>query len=302
MIRTILILLFPVFAFGQQGMLLVSSPAAGGGDLLLDTYTGAEAAYAMNLLSSDYSGSCIRVRRDSDDAESDIGFSGNDIDETTLLSFCASTDCFVTTWYDQSGEGNNATQTTDAKQPQIVSSGTIIKNGDGEVAIRLFDDDGSNTEQHMIFPVWHTVSTQVLNVFAVYEYNSTNGFYGALISNVDALYINQDVGELRPRIVSVRGSVKILRAGDKLSTENPFLLYAGVDRTNLFWGYNNNALTTGSDVDSDFKSTSKDYYIGNSEAINKYDYDISLIICYPSDQSSNRTAIETIINNYYSIY
>jgi hypothetical protein len=35
-----------------------------------------------------------------------------------------------TTWFDLSGNGNNATQTTSSNQPQIVSSGSVIlQNG-----------------------------------------------------------------------------------------------------------------------------------------------------------------------------
>jgi hypothetical protein len=46
-------------------------------------------------------------------------------------------DGFVTTWYDQSGNGLNATQTDPTKQPQIVSNGAMITAG-GRPAI-LFD-------------------------------------------------------------------------------------------------------------------------------------------------------------------
>ena len=48
------------------------------------------------------------------------------MDTTALTSFCSGTNGFVTTWYDQSGNSNNATQTTAANQPQIVSSGSVI--------------------------------------------------------------------------------------------------------------------------------------------------------------------------------
>lgn len=93
---------------------------------LLDSYPGAAAAYSVRLLKSTYTGSAIRVRRSSDNAESDIGFSGGNLDTSALTTFCGAGNGFVTTWYDQSGNGNNATQTTAANQPQIVSSGSVI--------------------------------------------------------------------------------------------------------------------------------------------------------------------------------
>jgi hypothetical protein len=94
--------------------------------LLLDTYTGASAAYSLRQLRTAYSGSAIRVRRSSDNAEQDFGFVSNDLDTASLLTFCGVGNGFVTTWYDQSGNANDATQTTAANQPQIVSSGALL--------------------------------------------------------------------------------------------------------------------------------------------------------------------------------
>ena len=95
---------------------------------LLDDYSGAAAAYSLRLLSSTYTGDAIRVRRSSDNTEQDIGFVNNELDTSTLTTFCSGTDGFVKTWYDQSGNGYDATQTTAASQPQIVSSGSVILN------------------------------------------------------------------------------------------------------------------------------------------------------------------------------
>jgi hypothetical protein len=50
-------------------------------------------------------------------------------------------DGFVTTWYDQSGNGRNATQTTAGQQPRIVSNG-VLDISNGKPAIRF---NGSNT-------------------------------------------------------------------------------------------------------------------------------------------------------------
>ena len=81
--------------------------------LLLDLYPSAAAAYSVRLLRTAYTGSAIRVRRSSDNAEQNIGFTAlGNLDESSLTSFCSGTDGFVTTWYDQSGNGRNATQST----------------------------------------------------------------------------------------------------------------------------------------------------------------------------------------------
>ena len=93
---------------------------------LLDTYPGATFAYSLRLLKSDYSGNAVKVRRASDNAEQDIGFVNNELDTASLETFCSGTDGFVTTWYDQSANANNAIQASAANQPQIVSSGTSL--------------------------------------------------------------------------------------------------------------------------------------------------------------------------------
>jgi hypothetical protein len=96
-------------------------------NLLLDRFAeGMAAAYYSGKLLTNYTGNAIRVRRSSDNAEADIGFDGTDLDTSSLTSFCSGTDGFVTTWYDQTGNGNNATQGTAANQPKIVSSGSVI--------------------------------------------------------------------------------------------------------------------------------------------------------------------------------
>ena len=92
---------------------------------LLDTYPNAAAAYSLRLLKSDYTGNAIRVRRSIDNTEQDIGFSGGNLDTTALASFCSGTNGFVTTWYDQSGNGVNLVQTTAITQPKIVTAGVI---------------------------------------------------------------------------------------------------------------------------------------------------------------------------------
>ena len=93
---------------------------------LLNDYSGAAAAYSLRLLDNTYTGDAIVVRRASDNTTQSIGFVNNELDTATLESFCSGTDGFVTTWYDQSGNGNDLTQSTAAGQPKIVSAGTSL--------------------------------------------------------------------------------------------------------------------------------------------------------------------------------
>jgi Alpha-L-arabinofuranosidase B, catalytic len=99
--------------------------------MLLDFITtAATAAYSTRKLRVNYAGSCLRVRRSSDNTETDIGFSGNGLlDTSSLLSFVGGNDGLVTKWYNQSTSVTNLdmAMATAAFQPQIVASGTLQK-------------------------------------------------------------------------------------------------------------------------------------------------------------------------------
>ena len=111
---------------------------------ILDEFTGAAAAYSVRKLSGTYSGDALRVRRSSDDTEQDIGFDANgDLDTTALLAFVGTggTDNgYVTTFYDQTGNGNDATNSTESEQPQIVDGGTLVTEN-SKAAIDFDGDD-----------------------------------------------------------------------------------------------------------------------------------------------------------------
>lgn len=77
-------------------------------------------AFSFRKLLKNYLGSAMRVRRVSDNAEQDIGFDVNgNFDLTAYNTFKGASSVTVKIWYDQSGNGYNATQTTNASQPTI---------------------------------------------------------------------------------------------------------------------------------------------------------------------------------------
>ena len=120
--------------------------------LLIDD-VGVDAIYAISVrkLRSAYTGDCMRVRRNTDNAETDIGFSGEDIDVSALNTFGGSNKLYVTTWYDQSGNGFNAVQTSTALQPLIYSNG-IVQDANGNNAIRTTEvgDTGTQGDYSMV--------------------------------------------------------------------------------------------------------------------------------------------------------
>jgi hypothetical protein len=163
--------------------------------------TSAYAAYSLRKLRAAYAGSAIRVRRASDNTEQDIGFSGEDLDTTALAAFCAGTDGFVVTRYDQTTNGRNQTQATTTAQPKIVSAGTVIVDAHGHAKVSLDGTDDTIVTAALS-------PTLPITVFAVVTNNSTT----ALDS-----------------IVSGGGAI---RTGLKQNTGNTFLISSGANLTN----------------------------------------------------------------------
>ena len=126
------------------GLGLQYSKLSGGGsgfEGFLNQFPGASLGLSLRLLDINYTGSAIKVRRSSNNAELDIGFVNNELDTASLLDFVGSGNGFVSIIYDQVGS-NNMTQTTANLQGQIVSSGSLILKGGKPCIIRSASNDG----------------------------------------------------------------------------------------------------------------------------------------------------------------
>lgn len=99
-------------------------------------------AYSLRKVRDAYGGAAIRVRRSNDNAEQDIGFTSlGELDESALTAFTGANNGFVKTWYDQSGNGRNATQATTTTQPRIVNAGVVDKKNTRPVVVFDGTDD-----------------------------------------------------------------------------------------------------------------------------------------------------------------
>lgn len=63
--------------------------------------------YSLRQFNLAYSGNCLMVRRDSDNATQLIGFSAGVVDTAAIAAFCGGSNGFVQEWYDQSGNANH---------------------------------------------------------------------------------------------------------------------------------------------------------------------------------------------------
>ena len=275
---------------------------AGGGGTpfvgLLDTYSGAAAAYSLRQLSSTYSGNAIKVRRASDNAEQDIAFSNNELDTATLESFASGTDAFVTTWYDQSGNNNNATQTTAADQPQIVSSGsTILENGKAAVQF-----DG--TDDHI------DTGTQIglANTGSIYAVSSIDN-----ISNFRAHFANGYDSDIWVGAVLNSTELQIWTNNENsagrasaFSLNTPFLAsYFMKTGTNGHKIYVNNSIYLTSTKSFTIPNpTATNGAIGRDESSADYEFSGKMqeILFFADNTDTDNNGINTNINEFYSIY
>ena len=271
---------------------MVRTTTAVSGDLLLDTYTGAAAAYSVRLLDKDYTGNCMRIRRASDDAETDIGFdSSGDLDTASIASHCGASAGYVVTWYDQSGNSNDATQSTASAQPQIYN-GTAVITENGKPCLSnwqsastiLVASFGTTHNSVHVFSV--TTDNQGSTVGYIVSGNTSTGFrlarngQGADIWLYDGRISKTTSAESAGQaLVSVSNGV------------NPVGYFNGVSRT-FDNTLNGNGMSGA--------------YIGNhptSSSGGQLDGNMQELIIYSAHQSSaNRSGIETDMNDYFSIF
>ena len=259
---------------------------------LLDTYSGAAAAYSLRKLRTAYTGSAIRVRRASDNTEQDIGFNVfGELDTVSLASFCSGTDGFVKTWYDQSGSANDATQTTAASQPKIYDSVTGVVTEGTKPAINLDSNDffdlgslsaasGDNVSYYWVGD-W-TGETTHGNRWILHA-DDTVSFYLAPISQNG---ITTDGYAGLSSVTGYKDGVSVAVA----TRDNVHDAFTNVYHLGELYGTTTTAFS--STELGRFPSGNTFYLNGNLQEF----------ILYTSDQSSNRTNIEDNINTFYSIY
>src|SRR6056300_753832 len=109
---------------GGSGIVLVKPNPGALDGLGSSVYTQAVGAYALRRLFGAYTGPQVKIRRSTDNAETDVYFDKYgylvNFDVETWLGGGTG---YVVTWYDQSSGANHVTQTTTTSQPFIVTSG-----------------------------------------------------------------------------------------------------------------------------------------------------------------------------------
>ena len=283
---------------------------------LLDSFSGASAAYSLRKLSSSYTGNAVRIRRVSDDVEVDVGFSGNsvstsspitnvsgdggDTSATTLGGFITeggNQDATVTTWYDQSGNSRNAPQSTTGEQPKIASSGVLETDANGKPTL-LFD----GTDDDLDLPTTVMSSLDSVSAFNVCSSSDTSG-------TKIALGLSRTQGSAKRHYLPVQSSTQFFHnydtpfapAGQKLAdADTNQHLFSSVAGSSTAKGFFDGTEKFSQSSVSTYASN-REGGIGSSDGGTNWQGDISEIIIYNSDQTSDFDAINTEIKSHYGI-
>ena len=263
--------------------------------------------YSLRKVISSYTGSAIRVRKDTTgQPEQDIGFLGSgELDTTELKNFLRTRSGFAVTWYSQNNN-QNATQATAANQPRIALNG-VIDRLSGKPTL-LFD--GSND-----FMSAASFNNNAVSIYTVFLRTGGSQLGVVLLrkgftSNNTLEYVMRNQGSnFLEALASVGGTTTSVNTNPNAIGGN--LIKLGIlifDNSNLKVGLDNNALVTttlsgtlfqgsspliiGAQCTSDLCTGYTSFWAGR----------ISEIIIYGADKTSDNESIKTDIDNFYNIY
>lgn len=235
----------------------------------------------------------IRVRRSSDDAEQDIGFSGDALDTTSLASFVGGNSAYIVTTYDQTGNGEHCVCSSNAKQPRIVNAGSydaIMKfdGSDDSMVITSLSNTASQCGLYM------TVKQNTGSPKVIFE---TSVNYGA---NDGALIFYVDTSDYAAGMNDGPNGATIQANSFALGISTPQIVSLLYDRS-LTGTAQIKAWVAGSPISgsaiASYNQTGNfatfDAHIGSRADGSLFaDMDLESIVFYDSDTSSIRSAIE----------
>jgi hypothetical protein len=241
------------------------------------------------------------VRRSSDSAEQDIGFSGNNLDTASLLSFCGAGDGFVTTWYDQVGS-NNAVQATAGSQPQIVASGATIVNEFTKPALRIIDTSSGALGPFLELSPWYANTQSYVGYFSVYSMTA-DGVFPQFINSTPSdrglLSLYNDATR-QVRTATVRSSLRVAN-GTALTVSQTTVRHDAADRSTI-----QTYLNTTAAADINIADGNEDFNmptgirIGSGTSVgNQQSFLINEVIGFTTSQASSQLLIRTNQSSYW---
>jgi len=256
---------------------------------LFDSYGGALGAYSLRQLNASYTGAAVTVRRESDNATKDIGFDvyGN-LQQGELKAFCAGTNGFVSVWKDQSGNGNDATQTIPELQPQIITNGAVYLVNNRPA---LYWDDNELNADGLIgqdrIDAYISYKTSDTN-YILFASQIVNGKFSAVVQADSAsTTLSFDWTQVGQLLTIYQNGSQV--AIDSETTRDDLVGLLVNDKLNI--EVHENARTD--------EWTA--FGISKYQGFRQLDGYMTELVVYNSDQSANRTGIEANIMTHYNI-
>jgi hypothetical protein len=262
---------------------------------LLDQYAGAAAAYSLRSLTLYYTGPVVRVLRSSDNTEQD--FTAAQVTDGTLTTFCGAGNGFVRTWYDQSGNGRNATQTTTANQPQIVSSGVLVQTNSKPAL------DFNGTGQRFDIPTI-AFKMNALSVNIVSKADASTGQMAFANPDENRLYV-PFLGSGVYYTGYAATATAFNFGSSNLTSQYLVQLNAGSSTANAWRNGTDSTAVSSSSAAVDGLSLSVGAYKGTPPLFltgTFWNGTIQEVLFYTSDQTSSQSSIASNINAHYAIY
>ncbi len=285
-----------------MGMTSRPMPTASSFTGLLDTYPSAAFAFSFRKLRSAYLGSAVKIRESGGNTEADIGFDGSgNFDTAAAASFIGGNTGFIKTWYDQSGNGIDVTQSTTANQPTYNAAGFISKpamsfDGSNDYLTKAsFDLSPYISTQGTIFGVFTPDGTN--STHTLYGWDPTGGAGQRFISHVAySTVIYFDMGDYTS---SGRVSVGMPSGW----YDNPHILEEYRDSSDLQGITADGVSLASATRTSDLSTASVAFQIGaDGGAGTLLKGFVTEVVCWGTDLGASRSAARTAINSYYSVF
>ena len=270
--------------------------AAGGTGFLLDDYTGASAGYSLRALSASYQDTdpVIQARKGTSTLAS---FTASQVFDGTLETWAAGGDAFVRIWFDQSGNGETAVNTTITDQPQIVSSGTLDPKG--------LSFNGTSQYLDCGFAAGSATGQSMMVVAQTSDLAANRILVDGRDANDDgsALFFLGGVDDTMRFSVDLNGTSSGADVFTSALSANTEYLFSG-----FFGDGDNTVFLDGTQADTDPNApatinTTTNYFIGRAafSSVAFWQGSIQEVIIYPDDQSANQAGIDGNITTHYGI-
>lgn len=231
----------------------------------------------------------MKVRRDSDNTEQDIGFVKGILDTVSLLSFVGNGNGFVRKWYDQSGNGNDCGQTNATYQPKIVNSGSVYTLNSRPAFLQNISSYDYNYAMILTTAV-NAANDHSLFVVGKREAKNRN-FY--LINGSFPAYMQYSDGKFYAQVPSGSNYIKFNYFADTTIVQTIWEAYQQSQVQKIYKNNVEKTLTIGSQVTGSQTFTEVCYC--------SYGY-YQEIIFYQSDEYTDRASMVANINAFYSVY